>query len=115
MADGLVEFRSFAGGDSSTQALTASRTYADLRRYSHPAQFACDVALHLKLYSLGVSDVVVGDRQLSSRETPSGGMNKNAFVEITKLYFYEEVVDLLPIKMVRPTPLDSALPLTPHP
>lgn len=67
--DGLVEFRSFAGGDSSTQALTASRTYADLRR------------------------------QLSSRETPSGGMNKNAFVEITKLYFYEEVVDLLPIKM----------------
>ena len=57
----------------------------------------------------------VGDRQLSSRETPSGGMNKNAFVEITKLYFYEEVVDLLPIKMVRRLPLDSALPRTPRP
>jgi hypothetical protein len=40
-------------------------------------------------------------RQLGSRESSSGAMNKNAFVEITKLYFYEEVVDLLPIKMVR--------------
>jgi hypothetical protein len=35
-------------------------------------------------------------------------MNKNAFVEITKLYFYEEVVDLLPIKMVRS--IDSSPP-----
>lgn len=68
--DGLVEFRSFmSSGDSSTQALASSRSYADFKK------------------------------QLGMRDPSSEELGKNAFVEITKIYFYEEVVDLLPIKM----------------
>lgn len=40
------------------------------------------------------------NRHIGSREPSTGGMGKGSLVEITKLYFYEEVVDLLPIKMV---------------
>lgn len=45
LTDGLVAFRSFASGDSSTQALLSSRTYADLRRCQLESHFSCVFAL----------------------------------------------------------------------
>jgi len=85
-------FRSFAPGEAPA---TVPRSYADMKKANSTpsgSKIASDDADHLE------------DERTES------------FMEISKLYFYTEVVDLLPIKMVQnllpPLSRNVELPLT---